>query len=249
MINQPNGINNGSTSSNNVFFNPDGTVNRTGNTGTPETTSGISDKKNNPYVNPDGILGKDDFMKLMLIELQYQDPTEPMDTEKILQQTSELASLEAADNTKKALEELSKSFANSQQYAVLSAIGKMASVGSGSIEHVKGESSMFEMYFPTDVKNGTMTISDEQGNTVKTIELQENAKGIYSFEWDGTDNNGNLVDDGLYKVSATYYDPDGDPQKTSIGSYPIESVRFENGKALLKLGSQYIPLDEVNEIF
>ncbi len=223
-------------------------INQTNNT-TNSVSTLSSDKKNNPYVNPDGILGKDDFMKLMLIELQYQDPTEPMDTEKILQQTSELASLEAADNTKKALEELSKSLASSQQYAVISAIGKTASLGSDSIQHTRGEGSSFEMYFPTDVENGVVTISDADGNAVKTIQLAQNAKGVYSFDWDGKDDNGNTVDDGIYKITADYYDSEGNPQHTAVGSYPIESVRFDNGKAMVKLGSQYIPLDEVVEIY
>ncbi len=223
-------------------------INQTNNT-TSATSTLSSDKKNNPYVNPDGILGKDDFMKLMLIELQYQDPTEPMDTEKILQQTSELASLEAADNTKKALEELSKSMASSQQYSVISAIGKTASLGSDSIQHTKGETSAFEMYFPADVANGVLTISDKDGNVVKTVDLAENPKGVHTFEWDGKDNGGNIVDDGIYTITADYYDTEGNPQHTAVGSYPIEAVRFDGGKALVKLGSQYIPLDEIAEIY
>jgi len=223
-------------------------INQTNNT-TSATSTLSSDTANNPYVNPDGILGKDDFMKLMLIELQYQDPTDPMDTDKILSQTSELASLEAADNTNKALENLSKSLASSQQYSVISAIGKTASLGSNSIQHTKGESSTFEMYFPTDVESGTVTISDSQGNVVKTIDLAQNAKGVYSFDWDGTDNDGNIVEDGIYQITSSYYDTNGDPRQTAVGSYPVESVRFDNGKALVKLGSNYIPLEQVVEIY
>ena len=62
-------------------------------------------------------LGKDDFMKLLLLELKYQDPTAPMDSEKILTQTSQLASLESAENTNKALETLATSLSSSMQYS------------------------------------------------------------------------------------------------------------------------------------
>ena len=213
------------------------------------STSSLTANVDNPYVNPDGILGKDDFMQLLLVELQYQDPTDPMDTEKILSQTSELATLESADNTNKALEDLSKSLAASQQYSVLGAIGKTAYLGSSSIQYAEGQTSNFEMYFPTDVKSGTVDIKDLDGNIIKTIDLVENEKGVYSFEWDGRDNDGNPVEEGIYNVTSNYYDMDGNPQKTAVGSYPIESVRFDNGKALLKLGSNYVPMENVVEIF
>ena len=67
-------------------------------------------------VNPKSIMGKDDFLKLLLTELQHQDPTSPMDSEKILSQTSQLASLEAQDKTNKALEALTASFGGNKNF-------------------------------------------------------------------------------------------------------------------------------------
>ncbi len=213
------------------------------------STSTLTTNIDNPYVNPDGILGKDDFMQLLLVELQNQDPTDPMDSDKILSQTSELATLESAENTNKALEELSQSLMSSQQYSVLSAIGKTASLGSDAIQHTKGQTTTFEMYFPNDVVSGTVDITDLDGNVIKTIELGENAQGVYSFDWDGTDNSGNLVEDGIYRVASNYASSDGNSYYTAVGTYPIESVRFDNGEALLKLGSSYVPMSSVVEIY
>ena len=220
-------------------------INQTTNT----TQTALTPDATNPYVNPDGILGKDDFMKLLLVELQYQDPTEPMDTEKILSQTSELATLESADNTNKALEELSKALANTQQFSVIGAIGKTASLGNNAIGHTKGEESSFELYFPDDVKSGVIEITDNNGNVVKSTKLDPYEKGVYSFSWDGIDNGGNVADDGIYYVSANYFDANGEPRKTALGNYPIESVRFENNEALFKLGSNYVPMSQVKEIY
>ncbi|NMX03009.1 flagellar biosynthesis protein FlgD [Mobiluncus mulieris] len=39
-------------------------------------------------------LGKDDFMKLLLATLKYQDPTQPMDTAQLLEQTSTMTNME-----------------------------------------------------------------------------------------------------------------------------------------------------------
>jgi len=199
--------------------------------------------------NPNGILGKDDFLKLLLVELQYQDPTEPTDTEKILSQTSQLAALEASDNTNKALEELAASLGNSQQFSTIAAIGKTADLGSDAIAHEKGSSSTFEVYFPESIEQGTVDITDSAGNTVGTLDVGTNPAGVYQFTWDGISSTGNSVDSGIYSVNARYTDQNGAAQTTRLGAYPIESVRFDNGNTLVKVGSNYVPLENIREVY
>jgi len=199
--------------------------------------------------NPNGILGKDDFLKLLLVELQYQDPTAPTDTEKILSQTSQLAALESADNTNKALEGLAASLGNSQQFSTIAAIGKTADLGSDAIAHEKGSSSTFEVYFPNAIEQGTVDITDTNGNTVGTLDVGTNPAGVYKFTWDGISATGNAVDSGVYSVNARYTDPNGTAQTTRLGAYPIESVRFDNGNTLVKVGSNYVPLENIREVY
>jgi len=199
--------------------------------------------------NPNGVLGKDDFMKLLLTELQYQDPTAPTDTEKILTQTSQLASLESADNTNSALEKLAASLGSSQQFSTIAAIGKTADLGSDSIAHDKGSDSTFEVYFPNAVEQGTVSITDGDGNTVQTLDVGTNPAGVYQFTWDGTDALGNQADSAVYHVNAQYTDANGDTQQTRLGAYPIESVRFDGGNTLVKVGSSYVPLENVQEVY
>jgi len=197
------------------------------------------------------VLGKDDFMQLLLVELQHQDPTDPMDSDKILQQTSELASLESSDNTKKALENLTKSLGTSQQFSTIGAIGKTADLGSDSISLDEGDDAKatFELYFPTAVKAGTIDIKDANNNVVQTITTDEKDSGVYQFTWDGKTSTGTRAKPGVYHISANYTDQEANPQTTKLGRYPIESVRFDEGKALLKVGSNYLPLDNIKEIF
>ncbi|MBD3797697.1 MAG: flagellar hook capping protein, partial [Campylobacterales bacterium] len=182
-------------------------------------------------------------------QLQYQDPTEPMDTEKILTQTSQLAALEASDNTKRALENLTASLGNAQQFSTISAIGKTADIGSNAVAHDKGSTTSFEIYFPTDVQQGTIEITDVDGNIVGTLDVGTNDSGVYSFDWDGTTTTGDAAESGVYYVSASYADQSGTSRTTRMGAYPIESVRFDNGTTYLKLGSSYVPLNNVVEVY
>ena len=199
--------------------------------------------------NPKGTLGKDDFMKLLLVELQYQDPTEPTDTEKILTQTSQLASLESADNTNSALEKLTASLGSSQQFSTIAAIGKTADLGSDAIAHDKGTDSTFEVYFPNAVEQGTVAITDADGHTIQTLNVGTNPAGVYQFTWDGSDSAGNQVDSAIYHVNSQYTDANGDTQQTRLGAYPIESVRFDGGDTFVKVGSNYVPLANIKEVY
>ena len=205
-------------------------------------------------------LTSDDFMMLLLAELQHQDPTEPTDSATILTQTSQLASMSATDATNTALTDLSASLSTQDQFGTISAIGKTADLGSDAIEHSKGSSSKFEIYFPNDVTSGTVEITDLEDNVIATIpiEMPEDAdgnvadklaSGVYLYEWDGSGVDGNYADSAIYRVNAKYMDGGFEEQTTRLGAYPIESVRFEEGKAFAKLGSSYIPMDSISEIY
>jgi len=194
-------------------------------------------------------LGKDDFMKLLLVELQHQDPTEPMDSEKILSQTSQLAGLEASENTNNALEALAASLSSSQQFSTIAAIGKTADLGSNSIGHDKGSVSSFEIYFPEDISTGVVEISDGNGNIVSTIEVNENPSAVYKFDWDGMQSDGTVADSGMFHITASYKNPANEDKTTRMGAYPIESIRFDDGKTLVKVGSSYVPLENIVEVY
>ncbi len=194
-------------------------------------------------------LGKDDFMTLLLVELQHQDPTEPMDSEKILTQTSQLAGLEASENTNKALEDLATALGATQQFSTVAAIGKTADLGSNAIGHDKGTTTSFEVYFPQDIDNGTIEILDNEGHTMSTMPLESSPSGTHQFDWDGMLSSGEVAPSSMYYITASYTDTAGNAQKTRMGTYPIEAVRFDGANTLVKVGSNYVPLENVVEIY
>ena len=219
------------------------------------TSTGLNAATNAEYasskeVKDKSVLGKDDFLKLLLVELKYQDPTEPMDSDKILTQTSQLATLESSNNTNEALSKLAEAMGNSQQFSTIAAIGKTADIGSNAVVLDKGSDTTFEIYFPSDVEQGNVEITDVNGNILKTLDVGTNPKGVYQFTWDGTDSSGsNKLDSGIYYASASYKNSNGDDLKTRVGAYPIESVKFDAGETLVKVGSSYVPLSKIQEIY
>jgi len=198
--------------------------------------------------NPNSVLGKDDFLKLLLLELKYQDPTAPMDSEKILSQTSQLATLESAENTNKALEALAASLASSMQYSGISAIGKIADTGSNAVTLTKGSNTDFELYFPSAATSGNVNIMNVNGNILKSLPIGATGAGITQYSWDGTDNTGAVLPEGTYYVESSYLKTDGTSASSRVGLYPIESIKFDSGKTYAKLGSSYIDFSMIKEI-
>jgi len=200
--------------------------------------------------NPKSKLDKDAFLKLFLKQLEMQDPTDPMDTDKMLEQTAYLSTMEMNNNMQQTIEKLSKTLNTTFSLNLINAIGKIADTGDRYINVTDDDKSKsFDLYFGDDIENGNVIIKDKNGNIIKTIPLEAHKKGVLSFDWDLTDNSGKRVSSNSYEVTAEYTSPDGKSHKTALGAYPIESIKFDNGKTWAKLGSNYIPFDKIKEIY
>ncbi len=200
--------------------------------------------------NPKSQLDKDAFLKLFIKQLEMQDPTDPMDTDKMLEQTASLTTLEMNQNMQSTLEKLASQLSQSQELNTISAIGKMADTGERYLNVTdEDKSKSFELYFGNDISSGKVIIKNKKGDIVREFPLQAHTKGILSFDWDLTDNNGKRVPSDTYEITAKFTSPDNTEHQTALGAYPIESVRFEDGSAYAKLGNNYVPFSKIKEIY
>jgi len=202
--------------------------------------------------NPDSQLDSDDFLQLFMTELKYQDPTSPMETKDMLEQTSQLTQLQTNQDLKDSLNQLVTQMNNSTQYGAVDMIGKLANTGANGFAVTNAANLQsdipFDLYFGDDYKQATIKITDKNGDTIRSFDLADGQKGLTSFKWDGKDNNGNPVPDGEYYVTADYTTINNENRTTMLGVYPVESVRFDDGKAQLKVDNKYIPLDQIKEV-
>jgi len=68
-------------------------------------------------------LGKDDFLKLMITQMQHQDPLDPMDNTEQIAQQAQFTTLEQMQNMNKSMETLIEVFQSGNRGAAVSMIG------------------------------------------------------------------------------------------------------------------------------
>lgn len=208
----------------------------------------VSQVNNNSNTNPvsanKSVLGKDDFLKLMIAQLKNQDPLNPMDGTEYAAQLAQFSSLEQLINLNSYLKQsidanymLTQSINNTM---LANLIGKEVKVNSKDIQ-VNGQENISIGYeLPDGIKSVKVNIYNQYGTLIKSIEAA-NKKGNNKLLWDLTDNNGEKVINGDYKfevIASDYSD-----NVVSVTSYIlglIDGIKYtENGTLLIINGAQY----------
>src|SRR3954447_18941286 len=69
--------------------------------------------------NPTSILGKDDFLKLLVTQLKYQDPLKPTDQSQFMSQMAQFSTVEGINNLQSTLETMNASSSVSQAVGLI----------------------------------------------------------------------------------------------------------------------------------
>lgn len=128
------------------------------------------------------------FMKLMIAQLQNQDPTSPADTADFMQNISSMQMVENIDNLVNSVEAMSASMLNSQAALQASAmVGREAFVKTDKgILPENGEVRGL-VSLPASASNVTINVYDLSGNQVDSVQLGRKVTGEHEFTWSGGD--------------------------------------------------------------
>jgi flagellar basal-body rod modification protein FlgD len=194
-------------------------------------------------------MGKEDFLNLLIAQLQNQDPLNPTDSTEFTAQLAQFSSLEQLGNVNQNLMELKDFQASINNSQAVSLIGKAITANGNSIQLTDDGPVQCDFNLADDADLIVASIYDSTGEFVTEFESKNLSAGSHSLLWDGTDQNRARMASGNYTFEILAADANGqDIDTTTFINGTVDRVTFENNATYLIAGNQKFALNDVIEI-
>jgi flagellar basal-body rod modification protein FlgD len=195
-------------------------------------------------------MGKDDFLNLLVTQMQNQDPLNPMDSTAFTAQLAQFSSLEELQNINETLGSVGNSQTVLTNSQAVDYIGKRIQAVGDRLDMAAGQPASIEFNLDRNAAGVYVRIYDQSGAFVKDLEPGALGAGLQSVTWDGKDYQDRQVPDGPYRYEVKAMDADGNSvSATSFTNGTVSGVYYKNGQAYLMTASQEIPLGNVVQVY
>src|SRR5690349_15988750 len=145
---------------------------------------------------------QDEFLKLFMAQLQYQDPFAPTSGADMVAQLAQLSSVEQAKQTNDTLADLATAQNAVANANLASLVGRTcnATAAGFAIDETGGTPPPLDVTSATPTKGASIVITDESGKEVRRIPIPDGTTKT-SIAWDGKDASGQPVKPGAYSIS------------------------------------------------
>ena len=212
------------------------------------TMSASTDQNLSASINK--TMGKEDFLKLLVTQLRFQDPMSPDDPKEFVAQLAQFSSLEQQINVNQNLEGVTKAVSSLKNSLAMSQgvnlLGKTVKGLGNALNLAGGQSAAASYQLPRDAKEVQVSIFDGAGRLVRTLSLGSQAAGVSQFSWDGKNAEGKLSPDGSYTYQVTALDSQGKGiEVTNYFIGKVQEVFQDNRGTWLKVNGRDILLDSI----
>ena len=195
------------------------------------------------------VLGKDDFLNLLVAQLKNQDPLKPIDSTEFTAQLAQFSSLESLSNINDTLNDLKLYQTSTNNSLAVGLLGRSVTASGNSVEILKGVPENIVFQLAGNASAVSVNLFDAAGRLVKKIDAGALPAGEQTVRWDGTDNKGNALADGAYTFAVEAADPTGQ----SVNAVPyirgnVTDIVYREGTAYLKVGNREVPLGNIIQV-
>ena len=194
-------------------------------------------------------LGKNEFLELLVAQLNNQNPLEPQENGEFIAQLAQFSQVEGIEKLNTSMGSLLSGYQSSQALQASSLVGRKVIVPTEKAVVDTSETFKGSLVLPVTSSNVYVNVYDSAGKAVSRVNLGQQAAGNVSFMWDGKDSSGNLLPPGTYKFEAqATYDGETKGLYTLLPAN-VDSVTLGGSELLLNLaGLGSVPLSHVQVI-
>lgn len=209
-------------------------------TGYKEKT--VYDSKRNEQMDKDG------FLKLLTHQLQNQDPSNPMEQDKLAGEMAQFSQLEQLTNLNEKFASMQRNQDLQEKFFTASFVGKEIVTNGSSIKLKEpGDDAEVLYNLSEDSKQVLIRLLDNKNNIVAEMWKENVSGGSHIAKWDGQRLDGAPAGKGEYRVQVRAWDKDANPIKTETKvTGLVKSVEFKDGEPLLNVGNKKVYLRDVD---
>ncbi len=137
------------------------------------------------------------FLKLLVTQLQNQDPLNPMDNAQITSQMAQINTVTGIERLNQTMQQMAASFNAGQALQATTMIGRQVLVPGSTVQLQNGVAHG-ALELPQAADSVLVTIRDASGIAMQRVDLGAQPEGLISFQWDGVTQNGAAAASGNY---------------------------------------------------
>ena len=204
---------------------------------------------------------QDRFLKLLVTQLQNQDPLNPMDNAQMTTQLAQISTVTGIDKLNTTLNSMIDSVASSQNVQTADMIGKSVLVAGSKLvlssstatdstgKEVTTKTAVGGVKLATAADSVTVTVKDSSGNVVSVQNLGAQKAGVFNYSWDGTTDAKTIAADGTYSISVSALQGTNKVEATAMQFGTVSALVRSGSTFLLDLGSLgKVALSDVQQI-
>jgi len=209
----------------------------------------INGAHNTAQAQPNQQLGQNEFLKLMLAQMQNQDPFKPQDPTAFISQLAQFSTVTGIQNMQGSVEGLADSLRSTQVLNGTSLVGREILAPGTEVSIEAGGKAKGSVDIPKGSASVDILVKDDSGALVRRFTLKPDA-GLQEFEWDGNDGSGNPVAGGKYKIEVIAGIAGQNISLDPLLNSRVASVTIDpkNGSLTLNTNTGAVPITDVRRV-
>ena len=145
-------------------------------------------------------LGPDVFLRLLVTQLQSQDPTNPTQNEDFVAQLAQFTTLEQTTSTNDLLEQLIGQNVQRTQFDLVNLIGRTVVTEGDTVSLGETDQPILAYALSDTARQVTIEVLGQNGQILRSLQSDASGTaGAHQVQWDGLDEDGDRLPEGVYR--------------------------------------------------